>query len=428
MDEKTTSVQLKTKNLKLQQSKKQIDDLTRQRTCLELKLDNLRQYNEKMAKDMECSEQKLKNYRLQIENLNNEVSCLKKKELELKETEHEVVKREQQIRDELKKQLELKNRQISNDLNRQVSQNKNLKAENEKLVDRLKINEEKINHLERDINQKKQLVEFYKKKLEENQIKSDPVFSFANDQLVADLKCQVKKMSDLVEKYKLETKNLRQSLQTAQTARHEMEQKLEKSEKTASTFKERIIGIKKQKDDLETRLSEEHKRVLGLESVISELESSAHNKLKSLSQTSHETLNMAQLKVKYAFKLVENFENLIKNLYESLLNRVEINRKAVRSEKEKKEEKLEMKFALDLASSVLNLSQNEIDDLLKDKDAIENEPEKLLFEFEQYLNTSKKEQFDDVNIINIEKICELISFRIEQIIGFEKELICLKKL
>ena len=428
MDEKTTLVQLKSKNLKLQQSKKQIDDLIRQRTCLELKLDNLRQYNEKLTKDIESLEQKLKNSRLQVESLSNEVSCLKKKESELKDTEQEVVKREQQIRDELKKQLEIKNRHVTNDLNRQISQNKTLKADNDKLTDRLKINEEKINHLERDINQKKQLFEFYKKKLEENQIKSDPVFSFANDQLVTDLKCQAKKMSDLVEKYKLETKNLRQSLQSAQAARHEIEQKFEKSEKTAITLKERLIGIKKQKDDLETRMNEEHKRVLSLESVISELESSAQNKLKSLSQTSHETLNMAQLKVKYAFKLAENFENLIKNLYESLLNRVEINRKALRSEKEKREEKSKMKFALDLASSVLNLSHNEIDDLLKEKDNLENEADKLLFEFDQCLNTGKKEQFDDVNIINIEKICELISLRIEQIIDLEKELICLKKL
>ncbi|RMZ92801.1 centlein, partial [Brachionus plicatilis] len=387
-------------------------DLVRQRTSLELKSENLRQYNEKLVKEVETLEQKLKNCRLQVESLGNEICCLKKRESEHKDSEQDLVKKEQLLRDELKKQLESKNRQLNSDLNRQIAQNKSLKADNERLTDRLKVNEEKLNHLERDLNQKKQLVDFYKKKIEENQIKSDPVFGYANEQIVNDLKGQVKKMSDLVEKYKVETKNLRQSIQSGQASRQEMEEKIEKSDKTTCTLKERISGLKKQKDDLETRLNQEHKRVLSLESVVSELESAAQNKLKTLSQASHETLSMAQLKVKYAFKLAENFENLIKNLYESLLNRVEINRKAIRCEKEKREEKVEMKFALDLASSVLNMSHHELDDLLKDKDNFGNEPQKLLFEFEQCLNTSKREQFDDVNIV-----CEMISTRIEDKAG-----------
>ena len=119
-----------------------------------------------------------------------------------------------------------------------------------------------------------------------------------------------------------------------------------------------------------------------------------------------------------------------------------------------------MKIAMDLASNVLNLTSNEIEDILssssmtidnqhnkskqkevKDDDtSYKKHCKKLLSEFEQKLNLSKKEkQIKDLNDVekeferlenedNNKDLCDLISQRLNDVLIYERELASLNAL
>ena len=62
---------------------------------------------------------------------------------------------------------------MSQDLNKQIGVNKALKSETDKLNEKVKILEEKFSHSERDNTQKKQLIDFYKKKLDDMKVNNE---------------------------------------------------------------------------------------------------------------------------------------------------------------------------------------------------------------------------------------------------------------
>lgn len=120
-----------------------------------------------------------------------------------------------------------------------------------------------------------------------------------------------------------------------------------------------------------------------------------------------------------------------------------------------------MKIAMDLASNVLNLTSNEIEDILSSSSMSENQSckgkqqqkegkeddasyrkycKKLAQEFEQKLNLSKKEkQIKDMDDVEKEferlesedinrDLCDLISQRLNDVLVYERELASLNAL
>lgn len=155
------------KNKTLTIIKNQFEKLTSQKLELEAKLIQSKNETEKLQKDISNLEQRSKTLKSHNDTQTQEINSLRKKELDFKDKELEWRKQDEQSKDDIKKPLESKIRQLSSDLSKQISNAKSLKNDNEKLNDRLKVNEEKLNHTERDNAQKKQLIEFYKKKLED---------------------------------------------------------------------------------------------------------------------------------------------------------------------------------------------------------------------------------------------------------------------
>ena len=101
--------------------------------------------------------------------LQNEINCreivsLKQREAEIKLREEASRKQDEQTLNEARKEAESRCKQLSADLHKQIGSNKTLRSEVESLNSKLKLNEEKLAHVERDLTQKKQLIEFYKKK------------------------------------------------------------------------------------------------------------------------------------------------------------------------------------------------------------------------------------------------------------------------
>jgi len=281
---------------------KQFTKLTEQKLELEARLIQSKAENDKLAKDSAQLELKIRHLKSQIDAGLIELTSLRKREQDFKEREAAWHKHEDQLRDEVKKPLDLKIRQLNADLNRQLNAGKTLKAENERLTDRLAVQAEKLNHTERDNGQKKQLIEFYKKKLDEvsGREKSEATSGKSADEValetIGELKGQVKKANEAAEKAKVEIKSLKNRIQAVQASRVEQ------------------LRLAKQK-------------VLDLEAYVEKLEATAEAKIQTLSDATHQTLTIAQFRLKFAFKSVDNYEKMFKFLYESLIGRcVELRR------------------------------------------------------------------------------------------------------
>ncbi len=118
-----------------------------------------------------------------------------------------------------------------------------------------------------------------------------------------------------------------------------------------------------------------------------------------------------------------------------------------------------IKMAMDLASNVLNLTSNELEEILSSSVVTDNDLNrqqkkggdeldavyrkncaKQLSEFELRLNSSKKEkqiksltdltkEMDSIESEDVNKeICEMVSKRLNEVLGYERELACLNAL
>lgn len=162
-----------------------------------------------------------------------------------------------------------------------------MKQENEKLQDRVRLAEEKLNHTERDNQQKKQLIDFYKKKLDEV---SPTLTSVEKDSAVInDCKQQLKKCQEANEKLKAELKTARNRAQSAVQDKQTVEEALEKANNELSLLKKEKIPR------LESSLKQSKAKINDLEGQMDSLGQKAENKLKSLAETSQQTVDLAQV-------------------------------------------------------------------------------------------------------------------------------------
>ena len=451
--------------------KKELDKSNEEKLNFELKLEQNRVEMEKLTKELNLVELKLKGVKVQSENYLNEINSLKKKESEAKDKELNVKKGDEEAR----KALEARIRQLTNDLNKQIANNKVSKAETDKLNDKLKVCEEKLSHTERDNGQKKQLIDFYKKKLEETSLKNDAIIKGEDDCIENDLKNQLKKINENLEKSRQEVKSLKSRLQSAIGDKSTLENKNSQLEKSNNELGDKYEALKKDKSRVDMNLKQCRQKLSELETYAKELETTAEAKISQLSESSQQTIALAQIRLKYAFKSVDSYEKMFKYLYESLIERSIELRRDLKSEQRAAKQATDeaktsvtlddnMKMAINLASTVLNLSSNELDDILSSSVLSVNENDfklrnrkvidlndkkedevnlrkisnKLMFEFEQRLNSSRKEKHLNEMInskdfeINNEQvtkdICELIFQRLNDVLSFERQLASLHTL
>ncbi len=445
--------------------RKKLDLLHNQNLMLANQLDHLNSENLKLNKEIDNIDSKLKKAKNQNENYVSEINILKKKESEHQDKEENLKKQVDQIKDEIKKAHDSKMKQVSSELTKQITVARGLRSENEKLGDKLKVSEEKLNHTERDNIQKKQLIEFYKKKLSEFNKKENDLVSNkeSENEIIDDLKLQIKKLNESIEKSKIEIKSLKEQLKVIQSEKIAFENKSAENEKALTQLNLKYESLKKEKVKSDANLKISKRKANEIEAYLHELENSAESNLKSLSETSQETIALVQNRLKYAFKSIEDYEKIFKYLYESLINRCIALRKEKKQipDSNKKTSKKQvsknkgvdssidenMKKAIDLASNVLNLTSNELEDILLTSNSLDNDEtinysctnklidleddlvykkkcQKLLYEFNRLFNASNKELLEKNNLNDdfYKKICDLILQRLNDVLYYEKEL------
>jgi hypothetical protein len=197
-DSNSYSVDIDKNNFKASHyvKKKTYDKLLIIKTDLEVKYDKIKYENNKLASENNLLEAKVKQIKNQIENHQSEIGHLKKREQEFSEKETTYKKQEEDAKEAIKKTYESKIKTLNYDLKKQANTTKNFKSEIENLNDKIKSFNEKVSHLERDNTQKKQLLEFYKKKLEES---NTIQLNNSNEKNVNELRIQLKKQTLICE-------------------------------------------------------------------------------------------------------------------------------------------------------------------------------------------------------------------------------------
>jgi hypothetical protein len=436
--------------------------MKRKNESLETTLKTLRDKLDAAIKSKTTHESKIKQLKLQSECLLKEIGQFKAREndLKLKEDEMTRTKSDEQIISELKKNYDFKIKQLNQELSKQNTNNKSLKADIENLSQKLKLNEEKYNHVERDAAQKKQLIEFYKKKLDEFNLKEKNEAHTKIEEIVDSTK--IKKLNESNQKYLTELNLLKTKLKTIELDKFNLEKVIAQLEKTNTEHLSRIDMLKKENTNLHSNIKQLKLTSNEMEDYLNKLEKTAQTKMENLSEMSQQTLSIAKSRLNLAYKSVDYYKSMVKYFYEIILRKYFDLKKSIDYEKEKLAKKMtpetengnsqNMKKAIDLASSILNLTFDELDDLIDvkidnaNRDGVNYEMmlTNLMNEFEKTFNNTAEfmgsnnndlNNLDEPNLLKqYEKmtnelkrvIGDLVAKRLNQIIDLENELIFLK--
>jgi chromosome segregation ATPase len=334
---------------------------------------------------------------------------------------------EKENEDELKKHYETRIKSLTQDLSKQTNSNKTLKIDLDKATDKLKVAEEKLNHTERDIVQKRQLIEFYKKKLDETKISTEKLQNTAE---IDELQLKVQNLTDSNEKLKVQTKSLKTRLQVLQDEKTKNDRKYSDNEREIDDLKRELNLMRSQKKQFENELKESKAEVNTLNKTIKDIEYTVEKKLHSLTSSNLQTLDIAQEKLNDAYKRINNFEMILKTFYETVVNRSLRLKKRLNEKKDKKlpaashNEHNSLKRAMNFASTVLNLSSADLEDIMSNNSAHDESKDefddnnkrlgkKLLTEFEAL----SKSQDSKMAV----RLFELLEERLNELIQAEKQ-------
>ena len=320
------------------------------------------------------------------EQLGSELTASRKRETER-------LKQETEERDELRRACDAKIKQATCELIKQTACNKQLRVDLDKLGDKLRLGEEKLAHVERDVAQKKQLVDFYKKKLSEMQHAevAESTIESSGDSNEQQLRAQCKRLSESLDKQRNETRCVRARLDAALVEKRGGEARCALLEKSVAEESTRLEAARRDKCRLEHQLKQYKAKSDELEACVASVEAMADAKVRSLAAHNEQTLAHTQAKLAHACRSLDSYERLIKCLYESLVKKwIELRRElnvlahtkkqqpppppppqpqpqAAQSQTQTRQTAKDneaMKMAIELASSVLNMTSTELDELI----------------------------------------------------------------
>ena len=351
---------------------------------------------------------------------------------------------------------------MSQDLNKQIGLNKTLKSETDKLNEKVKILDEKLSHSERDNTQKKQLIEFYKKKLDDMKVNNEklqlPIIE------IDELKLQIQRLNETNEKLKTQINSFKTRLQVIQNEKQTYETKSNDFEKQLTEISPKFEQLKKEKKQLETNLKESKTKVHELSALVKTAEDDIGVKIKTISENNEQALEMIKVKLKDSYKLIFNYELILTKLYEILIKRnlsnrekvfqhqLRLNKKQIEKEQDeinKKKSKIlndslskndNLKQAMNIASTVLNLSVSDLEDIMSTESSNQqqklpkqNDFNKQFRDFEEKMKLVYAKwikEFEDVKrnekIIadyNANNLFELLSEKLNDLINVEKQLV-----
>ncbi|XP_012937407.1 centlein [Aplysia californica] len=248
------------------------------------------------------------------------------------------------------KVLEAKLKVATSEVSRQSASLRSAKTENDSLQEQVRSLQDRINHLERDVNQKRNLLESQRIKLKHAQ---DVNKTDANN--VEELQTKIKMFADGNNKLKVQVESLRKRINLVMKEKKEYEDK--------------FIKVSLDLDHKVKQLKEATSCRTGLESALSELEVSAQQQLHGLATQSEAAIDAAKDKLTIAQTRLAQFQSMVKILGAELISRTDRARTKMKEAKAsqercQREEDMSLMRAQDKARDILNLSHSDLEDIM----------------------------------------------------------------
>ncbi|XP_069046898.1 centlein [Lepisosteus oculatus] len=252
------------------------------------------------------------------------------------------------------KQLQNKLKNASNEIAKHTSASKALRADLQEKEEQIGELQEKVSRTERDINMKRQLIEDLKsrlKLLQENEK--------THKDLIEELEKKVKTLSEDASNRKTFIDSLKQRLNvvTKEKNQHDM---------TCLKLREELEKKNQKVQDLQSRVAES-------EIALTELEETASQQMHGLALQSGQALEGVQRKLGLANRQLEELVSFIKALATEILRDVQGTKAQLRRRKKKPSatgglSKESICRAQSIAASILNISEADVEDMLKTDD------------------------------------------------------------
>uniref|UniRef100_UPI0037E750BE centlein n=1 Tax=Semicossyphus pulcher TaxID=241346 RepID=UPI0037E750BE len=253
------------------------------------------------------------------------------------------------------KQLQAKLKSASAEVTRQVAANKALRGQLQEKEDKLRQLQDKTSHAERDVNMKRQLVE--------------------------DLKTRLKFLQEMEKSYRGQVEELEKKVKTLSeeaTNRKAFIESLKRRLNVATTEKGQYeASCSKLKDDLEKKEQRMHAlqaRVGASEQALAALEQTATEQMEGLTQQSSHALDRLQRQLGQSYSHLEQLHSFIKALAsEILLDVQEVKQQLMKRRRSRQANTVAAKSGLSaksmikaksIAASILNMSENDLADIL----------------------------------------------------------------
>ncbi|XP_063434293.1 centlein-like isoform X2 [Mytilus trossulus] len=258
------------------------------------------------------------------------------------------------------KLLETRLKASSNEICRQSAQMRQMKQDNDMLQEQNRNLQDRINRLERDTSQKRNLLEEQRSKLKQVQSSAK-----TDANAVEELETKIKLLQETVDKNKTQSDSLKKRLSAVTREKRD--------------YEERFLKLTNELEKKTKQLIDTQNKKMELESSVGELESTAQQQLRGLASQSEMAIEAAQDKLTNAYRQIQNYQQFIKSLGHDLIKKTSRTRSEARESLNKRERDVNreanssLQKAQSLAKNILNLSQSDIDDIM----SADGDPERM---------------------------------------------------
>ncbi|XP_072050850.1 centlein-like [Amphiura filiformis] len=311
---------------------------------------------DKLQEDLNLANQRLKMSKQTVQRLQSELQqCEQEKrsceiQLEAKKTESDAIRHSETAW----KQMENRIKSQSGEVGRQTAVIKALKSDNDSQRESVKSMQDKINRMERDISQKRSLIEDLKAKATAAEMRSR-----SEAQNTGEVEEKLQYVSEQLDRKKAEIESLRKQLGVVTNEKHQYEEQWVKTQAELS-----------KKNHL---VHEANVRCNEAESTATELESAASHQMMALAKQTESALQAANEKLKKSRKQADELEIFVKELAAEILRQVQESRlllkQSVQAACIKRKETLRVSMnsrAQSIASDLLHMSASDLEEFLTD--------------------------------------------------------------
>ncbi|XP_060068888.1 centlein-like [Ylistrum balloti] len=328
--------------------------------------------SQQMESDLHLANQRLRVSKQNIQKMSNEIEKLHKEKAHLEsqqilreETSTPAVSVDKHTEQDWKV-LEQRLKMSSSEVCRQSASLRQMKQENTGLQEQIRNLQDRINHLERDNNQKRSLIEDTRNKL---RIAQDNSRTESNS--MEEMETRIKLLQEGADRSRIQADSLKKRLSAITREKKEYEDRFLKAHNDLERKTKLLMDCQNKK--------------MELEDAVRELEATAQQQLRGLANQSEAAIEAAQDKLGVAYGKVQIYQQFVKGLANDLVRRIGQTRSQLKDIQVRKEEEEQiqrqiqnqshgnasLQKAQSLARNILNLSQSDLDDIMSaDGDSI----------------------------------------------------------